>query len=156
MRPAPQARTVQAPQLSAFSGFTLTISPAPSWRCGETDQWTGTARNIAKTAGFLLSRGRERTWPIPGPKGSNFGLAQEHYYLLKLLQYARNPENADAEAAATANNLHEEIRRLQLLLIAEQAATAAATAATADNLEAENRQAPTASSSSSRACSHSS
>ena len=47
--------------------------------------------------------------------------------------------NADAEAAATANNLHEEIKRLQLLLIAEQAATAAATAA-ADNLEAENRR----------------
>ena len=47
--------------------------------------------------------------------------------------------NADAEAATTANNLHEEIKRLQLLLIAEKAATAAASAA-ADNLEAENRR----------------
>jgi hypothetical protein len=35
--------------------------------------------------------------------------------------------NADAEAAATADILHEEIKRLQLLLITEQAATAAAT-----------------------------
>ena len=54
--------------------------------------------------------------------------------------------NADAEAAATVNDLHEEIQRLQRLLAAEQAATAAAraaadeAAATINNLEAENKR----------------
>ncbi len=54
--------------------------------------------------------------------------------------------NADAEAPATANNLHEEIKRLQLLLIAERDATAAAraaadeAAATINRLEVENKR----------------
>ena len=54
--------------------------------------------------------------------------------------------NADAEVAATINNLHEEINRLRLLLTAEQAAAAAAraavdeAAATINNLEVENKR----------------
>ena len=46
---------------------------------------------------------------------------------------------ADAEAGTTGDNLHEELERLQLMLIAERAATAAARAA-ADILEAENKR----------------
>ena len=52
----------------------------------------------------------------------------------------------DAEAAATINNLHEEIQRLQRLLTTEQAATEAAriaageAAATINYLEAENKR----------------
>jgi hypothetical protein len=53
---------------------------------------------------------------------------------------------ADAEAAATVNNLHDEINRLQLLLTAERAAAAAAraaadeAAATINKLEVENKR----------------
>jgi hypothetical protein len=53
--------------------------------------------------------------------------------------------NADAEAAATVNNLHDEINRLQLLLTAERAAAAAAraaadeAAATINSLEMEKK-----------------
>ena len=54
--------------------------------------------------------------------------------------------NVDAEAAATVNNLHDEINRLQLLLTAERAAAAAAraaadeAAATINKLEVENKR----------------
>ena len=54
--------------------------------------------------------------------------------------------NVDAEAAPTVNNLHEEIKRLRVLLIAERAATVAAitaadeATATINNLEVENKR----------------
>ena len=54
--------------------------------------------------------------------------------------------NADAEAAATVNNSHDEIKRLQLLLTAERAAAAAARAAADEaaaminSLEKENKR----------------
>ena len=56
--------------------------------------------------------------------------------------------NADAEAAATVNNMRGEIKRLQLLLATEQAAAADAraaaneAAATINRLEEENKRIP--------------
>ena len=45
---------------------------------------TPNCRGIIAKTGLLLSRGTERIWPLPGPRGSNFGLAEELNYLLKL------------------------------------------------------------------------